>query len=353
MDSITQAALGAAVAEVGLGRSRLGNKAILWGIALGTLPDLDVLVYPWLDQMQQLYWHRGISHSLFFILLASPLLGWLIHRIHRSKVSLLRASLTVAAILFTHVLIDAFTVYGTSIFEPFSQYRAGFNNLFIIDPLYTLPLLAGLLIAWFCRADSPWRLRANAAGLILSTLYVLWSFGAKTWADQQFAKALHEQGIPFNQRMNSPTPLNTFLWRSLAANDDYLWVGYYSIFDPPGKIHFDRLPRNLPLLEEIKDTRAVRTLAWFSDGYYRATMENGQLIVSDWRFGEIRPHFAQLGANDPVSPIFSWALKQDESENWAIAQRRPNLSRTEVLPALWNRALGGVLRTSPPAPELR
>jgi inner membrane protein len=353
MDSITQAALGAAVAEAGFGRSRLGNKAILWGIALGTLPDLDVLAYPWLDQMQQLYWHRGISHSLFFILLASPLFGWLIHRFHRSRVSLLRASLTVAAILLTHVLIDVFTVYGTSVFEPFSQVRVGFNNLFIIDPLYTLPLLAGLLVAWFCQTDSPLRSRANATGLILSTLYVVWSLGAKTWADQQFAKALNEQGIPFTQRMSSPTPFNTFLWRSLAANEEYLWIGYFSIFDRPGKIHFDRLPRNLSLLEGTTDTRAVQTLAWFSNGYHRATMENGQLVMSDWRFGEIRPHFDPLGATDPVAPIFSWALSQDESGKWIITQRRPNLRRAEVLPALWKRAVGGIVRTNPPTPELR
>jgi len=59
VDSITQAALGAAVAEAGMGGRRLGNKAILWGVALGTLPDLDVVVYPWLDHIERLEWHRG------------------------------------------------------------------------------------------------------------------------------------------------------------------------------------------------------------------------------------------------------------------------------------------------------
>ena len=58
MDSITQAVLGAAVAEAGMGGRRLGNKAILWGAALGTLPDLDIIAYPWLDQIQRLEWHR-------------------------------------------------------------------------------------------------------------------------------------------------------------------------------------------------------------------------------------------------------------------------------------------------------
>ena len=42
MDSITQAALGAAVGEGVLGR-RIGNRAPIWGAVLGTLPDLDVV----------------------------------------------------------------------------------------------------------------------------------------------------------------------------------------------------------------------------------------------------------------------------------------------------------------------
>jgi inner membrane protein len=63
MDSLTQATLGAAVTHAVWHRP-LGRKALGWGVALGTLPDLDIVIYPWLDQVQRLYWHRGESHSL-------------------------------------------------------------------------------------------------------------------------------------------------------------------------------------------------------------------------------------------------------------------------------------------------
>ncbi|MDA0856951.1 MAG: metal-dependent hydrolase, partial [Proteobacteria bacterium] len=43
MDSVTQAVLGGAVSYAVLGR-RLGKRAALYGMALGTLPDLDVLI---------------------------------------------------------------------------------------------------------------------------------------------------------------------------------------------------------------------------------------------------------------------------------------------------------------------
>ncbi|MEX1118936.1 MAG: metal-dependent hydrolase, partial [Terrimicrobiaceae bacterium] len=146
MDSLTQAVLGAAVAEAGMGR-QLGRRAIVWGLALGTLPDLDVLAHPLLDTIGELEWHRGISHSLFLITVISPFVGWLVSKLHRDAVRIARATSTVWLIFFTHVLIDVFTVYGTVVFAPFSEARIGFNNLFIIDPLFTMPLLVGVLAA--------------------------------------------------------------------------------------------------------------------------------------------------------------------------------------------------------------
>ena len=51
--------------------------------------------------------------------------------------------------LVTHPLLDAFTVYGTQILLPFSDYPVGWSTLFIIDPLYTLPLVVGVVAAWY------------------------------------------------------------------------------------------------------------------------------------------------------------------------------------------------------------
>jgi membrane-bound metal-dependent hydrolase YbcI (DUF457 family) len=62
------------------------------------------------------------------IAVASPFFGWLIARLHKGGVTTLRASLTVFAIFFTHVLIDVFTIYGTMVFKPFSDFRAGWTG---------------------------------------------------------------------------------------------------------------------------------------------------------------------------------------------------------------------------------
>ena len=80
MDSITQATLGAAVGQAVLGE-KMGNKAILIGAIAGTIPDLDVLSRLFLDhQIYGLIYHRGLTHSIAFTLLASPVFGWLTYK---------------------------------------------------------------------------------------------------------------------------------------------------------------------------------------------------------------------------------------------------------------------------------
>ena len=70
MDSVTQAVLGGVVGELVLGR-KIGGKGMIWGLVFGTLPDLDILFYPWLDQVEELRWHRGISHSILVMVVAA------------------------------------------------------------------------------------------------------------------------------------------------------------------------------------------------------------------------------------------------------------------------------------------
>ena len=80
LDSLTQLAAGAAVGEAVLG-PKVCRKAMVWGAVLGTLPDLDVLI-PFDGPVEDFFYHRGFSHSLFLLALVSPVVAWLITRIH-------------------------------------------------------------------------------------------------------------------------------------------------------------------------------------------------------------------------------------------------------------------------------
>ncbi|MCH8538250.1 MAG: metal-dependent hydrolase, partial [Alkalimonas sp.] len=82
MDSVTQAALGAAVAVAVVGKRSSIKKAALWGAAIGTLPDLDVLIN-YGDDLSNMVRHRGESHALFYQTLIAPVIAWLICRWHQ------------------------------------------------------------------------------------------------------------------------------------------------------------------------------------------------------------------------------------------------------------------------------
>ncbi|MGF1677744.1 MAG: metal-dependent hydrolase [Candidatus Methylacidiphilales bacterium] len=284
MDSITQAALGAAVAQAGWGRT-LGRNAMLWGLLWGTFPDLDILTFPWLDDSERLGWHRGLSHSLLMMLVLSPVLAEIMHRLYREKCPRAGSTWTVFWILFTHVLIDCFTVYGTQIFEPFSNERVGFNNLFIIDPLFTLPLLGGLAGAWYGK-DEHIRRKANFWGLVFASLYVGWSFFAKDVANRHFRSEMVQRGITVDRLMTHPAPFNTIQWRLLAEDEKGYWIAYHSLLRRSQPVTFRYVAREEERLDNMKQHQAVRRLIWFSQGYFNVREVDEVLIFSDLRFGE-------------------------------------------------------------------
>jgi inner membrane protein len=80
MDSLTQLTFGAACGEAILGQ-KVGRKALVWGAVLGTLPDLDVFI-PLGGPVNDFVYHRGFSHSLILLALLSPMIAWLISKIH-------------------------------------------------------------------------------------------------------------------------------------------------------------------------------------------------------------------------------------------------------------------------------
>lgn len=307
MDSFTQIALGAAVGEATLG-SKVGKKAPLWGAALGTLPDLDVLANPFVSEMQALAIHRGFSHSLLFAVLAAPTLGYLLHRLHRRDDATFSGwSTLVFLALFTHILLDCFTSYGTQIFQPLSNYPVIFGTIFIIDPLYTLPLVVGLLVALTHPPGARWRRIANYAGLGLSSLYLLLTVANKIHIDRVFADAFDAQGYAVERVFTTPMPLNNVLWMAIAEDSTGFWVGYYSLFDDDLPTDFRRIPKNHHLLDDVWNTPAVERLRWFSRGYFTVSTSDDQLYVHDLRFG---PSDFGVGDAEEATYLFTFRLQR-------------------------------------------
>ncbi len=343
MDSITQAALGAAVGEAVLGK-KLGNRALAWGAVLGTLPDLDVLIAPFLDTAGNLWWHRGPSHSLLVMVLGSWLLAhWLGKLWKKEKITKTRAIAFVFLVWSTHVLIDCFTVYGTSVLWPFSEVRVGFNNLFIIDFFYTMPLLVTLVWLAFLRSKKQWPKRQRLCwwGLGLSSAYVLLSIGMKFTASAGFASDLARRGISCERRMEAPTAFNIILWRAVVDRGDEIWVGYRTVLELHSTpVRWTVYPKGREAMAAVADTREAKALEQFSNGWWIARRHKSGIWLADLRFGETREWGAREGMVDS-RPAFTWVLDFD-AEGDSLRQIRPEGGRNagETMRRLGLRMLG-------------
>ena len=149
MDSASQFLLGASIAGATLG-SRLGGRALLIGGLVATLPDLDSFI-PMGNDIDNMTYHRGFSHSVLVQTIVAPAVAYGITRLVRETRQFVRPLLiTVWLCLVTHSLLDSLTTYGTQILGPLDAGPpVAWPAVFIIDPLYTLVLLIGVFgMAW-------------------------------------------------------------------------------------------------------------------------------------------------------------------------------------------------------------
>jgi len=286
MDSITHLCLGGLLGEAFLGR-RAGTRALLCGAILGSLPDIDMAVYPFLDPIGQLELHRGATHSLFFEALAAPIFGWLLScwkpatgRLKETEpTSAIRWTLLALLAFWTHTLLDCFTGYGTQALLPFRDLRIGWNILFMLDPLLTGPMfLLFLTIPWLKR-KRPGRRKLAATGLLFVVLYLTAATSFQAKAESVFREELTAQGHGDVPLLVKPTAFNTLLWVGIARiGDDYL-VSDYSLFDPPQQHPFSaektiRLQGHPEYLDLVREQREVERLLWFAGDFYRVSKED-------------------------------------------------------------------------------
>jgi len=288
MDSLTQLALGAAVGVAVMGRRTAPWKAALWGGLAGTLPDLDALIDHG-DPIANMTLHRADTHALPWLTLAAPPLGWLVARLNRQPREWRRWWLAIWLALVTHALLDAMTIYGTQLLRPFSDHPFGVGSIFIIDPLYTVPLLVGLAVV--LRRSDPRGLRWNAAGLLLSTAYLAWGWGVQQHLRGIAEQALADQGIAADRVLVMPTPLNTVLWRVVAVTPDGFHEGFRSLLDRGPGIRFDHFDRGAELRNPIAELASVRRVAAFTHGFYKLSERGDRLLVIDLRMGR-QPAYA-------------------------------------------------------------
>ncbi len=336
MDSVSQFALGAAVSVAALGRRTPVWQAVLWGGLAGTIPDLDVFIDHG-DDLRNMTMHRGPSHALFWLTLASPVLAALPALVHRQREHFARWWLAMWLALVTHPLLDTMTVYGTKLLLPFTDHPFGVGSVFIIDPLYTVPLLVGVGVA--LARGTPRGLRANGWGLALSTAYLAWSVGAQWHVRGVAHEALAARGTAPAALLVTPTAFNTVLWRVVAMQPDGRYEeGFYLLLDGGRPLRLQAHPGPGALRAAVGGLPTPQSLARFSHGFYKLHERDGMAWISDLRMGQ-EPNY-----------IFSFAVARREGGAWQPMVPLNQGSRGDLrsgLAWLWQRMLGADL--PPPA----
>jgi len=329
MDSITQIVLGASLAGACAPVGQR-HKALLVGAVLGTLPDLDVLI-DYGGAVENYTYHRGFSHSLF-VLVPFATLIWL--ALQRWWVPVRESPgpwfVAILLALVTHPLLDAHTSYGTQLFWPLTVAPSTWSTIFIIDPLYTLPLLIGTLAA----ALKPASRAAGsllALGLILSTAYLGWSWVAKYQVERDARRVLAKAGWSSAPLFSAPTPLNTLLWRVVVVTRDGHLEGLDSLVADDGSIRFTRVPSDRTALESASDVWAVQRLRWFTQDFLKAMVQDDTLLLSDLRMGQ-----------DPVY-VFTHAVAERGNPHWKPIETRRLAAGLDsrMLGETWHRIWNG------------
>lgn len=324
MDSLTQACLGGALGGAVLGR-RLGRRAVLLGAAAATLPDLDSFI-DFGSAVADYTFHRSFSHSLLTLTALAALLTLLCRYLPRARDIPVRQWwwfwwLT----LFTHPLLDAFTTYGTQLLWPLSPPPTAWSTLFIIDPLFTLPLLIAVIVMLVRNAPG----RAPAVGLGLAGLYLAFSIMAKAAVIERVTPELVERGLDDRAVMVQPMPLTTFLWRVTVIDDDRQLEALVSLFDGDRPLRFDHFRRPMTDTDQANELWSGQRLGWFSGPFRRIQAQEDAMVVTDLRMGL------------PGGYAFAFAIaERDDSGAWqAIDSREVATGRAGLssLPLLFER----------------
>ncbi len=235
--------------------------------------------------------------------------------------------------IFTHPILDCFTTYGTQLFAPFSNYRVAFNNISVADPAYTLPFLTFLIIASFMARSydtesnntitkdfnihpKTYKTRRiiNISGIVLSCLYMGWTFFNKSKVNTILEKTLHEKNIEYTRYMTSPTILNNILWSGTVETENSFYTGLYSFFDKKKQFELIEVPKNHHFLVDASEDEVVNTLRWFTNNYYSVIRrKDGRLQINDMRFGTFRGE-----TQDEDSYIFRFIIVKDSKGNYDL-----------------------------------
>ena len=315
MDPVSQGVLGAAAAQA-FARPRQVGVAGLLGALAGMAPDLDVLIRSSVDPLLFLEFHRQFTHSLIFIPIGAALCAAVLFPFVRRRCRAREAYLYCLLGFATHGLLDACTSYGTQLYWPFSDHRVAWNNISIVDPLFTFPVLALVVLA--ARRGRVALARAACVWVALFLVVGLVQRDRAEAAGRAIARARDHAPVSVEAK---PAFASLFLWKTIYEHAGRYYVDAVRVGGAP--IHFPGqsaaklvLARDLPWLAPgTQQARDVERFRWFSQDHL-ALDPRDPFEVIDVRYSMLP---------DRIDPLWGIRLDpsaSDEAFSRFVTQRR-------------------------------
>ena len=315
MDPVSQGALGAAFAQTNQQKEKLVAAAWI-GCAAGMAPDLDVLIQSSTDPLLFLEFHRHFTHALIFIPVGAAIVAFALYRLVKHRLSPTEAYLAALLGYATHGLLDACTTYGTQLLWPFSDARIAWNNVSVVDPALTIPLLACVILT------ARTKRRAFAVtGISWVIAYLLLGVFQMERAEAVGAKLAEQRGHTPNRLTTKASFANLIVWKSIYEFEGQYYVDGVRVAGSSEHCSGTNIPklditRDLPFLDEnSQQAEDVERFRWFSDDYLAPW---GQHSVTDIRYS-LLPHQVDPMWGITLSPS---ASPNDHVEWWSNREAR-------------------------------
>lgn len=303
MDIVTQALLGATLAQSVARKSELKYAAVIGSLA-GMLADADILIQSSSDSLLTIEYHRHFTHSLVFIPVGALLATLLLWPFFRKKLSRGRLYLYSFMGYSMSGLLDSCTSYGTHLLWPFSDERIAWHIISIVDPVFTLILFLAMVFALRRQSFATAR-----TGLVFAALYLALGVMQSQRAEMATEALALSRGHQAERLIVKPTIGNLVLWRSVYFAEGYFYVdairmgvGNSKLY-PGARIKQVDTPEITAIVQEDSTLYTdILRFRDFSDGYIAFHPQRNNII------GDVR--YALLPAS--VFPL--WGIEFDSEK---------------------------------------
>ena len=166
----------------------------------------------------------------------------------------------------THPLLDLFTTYGTQLLAPLSNHRFAIDGIGVLDPVYTLVLLAAVVIGIRNLRRPKVGKWAAWAALGLTTSYLFYGVHLNHVAARLASEQLRRADVGFEDVRAYPTVLQLWLRRIVVSSPTEIRVGYVSTW-APGPIEWFVAPRHQQaLVTRLLESPKGKLFSWFAQG---------------------------------------------------------------------------------------